>query len=156
MTTGCLEKRLILSFSVIKSEINILFTVIFQIELQNDRCITFTYALDISVTPASQRRCSMWAPLSPSHAHPPRRVVRLGRLLASWRSTLSLSRSVVAWSTSCQTRWSPSEPRCASSRARRVLRSQPSFLASSRRVWSYGFLKCTFPLTTSFPRPKTS
>ena len=42
-----------------------------------------------------------------SHAHPRRRMVRLGRLLASWRSPLSLSRSGVAWSTSGQTRGTP-------------------------------------------------
>ena len=45
--------------------------------------------------------------LSHPHAHPQRRTVRSDRLLASWRPMLSLSRSGVAWSAPCQTRWSP-------------------------------------------------
>ena len=84
----------------------------------------------------------MWAPLSPSHAHPPRRVVRLGHLLASSRSTLSLSRSGVAWSTPCQTRWNPLVNRVAWVHVpAEFLWSQLSFLVSSRRVWSNDFLE---------------
>ena len=42
----------------------------------------------------------------PPHDHP-QRTVRSDRLLASWWSTLSLSRSGVAWSAPCQAGWSP-------------------------------------------------
>ena len=82
--------------------------------------MTLACALDISVRSGSFN--FRYLPLRVdclSHPHDhPQRTVRSDRLLASWWSTLSLSRSGVAWSHIDRQAGAPGEPRCTGSRAR--------------------------------------